>query len=570
MKESLKGKHAFSLLTALLLALLNAQANPARAKPNIVYIVVDNVTFEHMGKVYGGENVTPAMDSIAERGVLFERMYVTSTMCIPSRYSILTGRYPEQCTSKAFLAASPTGSQFLDHMSCELEPDRPNLATALRGAGYRTGFVGKFHNFSERTGRLGPDFKLEKKTHISDPQLNEWLRARNDAVAAHIASCGFDWVGAAEFGNGYGEFKGMQYLDADGVGHNLEWEIEYALKFLDDSAKGDKPFFLYLATKMYHLPFNPKVELLGDYEKIGRYTQRGLLDKAPQVPMPSRKEIYEMAKDSGSNLSDSTAMRYLDFGVKAVLDRIDSLGLKDNTLVVFLSDNNQNGKSTVYEGGVHVPSSMMWPKGIPAGQKKQHILSSLDIVATLMEAAGASEPDGMDLRGDSFLPMVTGRQQKWDDQLMVQYGYARGLVTPKWKYVAVRYPDEQWEKIRAEDAKNPDVPDFGRNPVPARDWQKRVKPNLHPQQIPYAYNIYRYWHPSDQNHSMRVHNYPYLFEADQLYDLESDPNEQNSLAPNPEYASVLRQMQEKMKTETMKMDRPYGEFSKAVEKGNQP
>lgn len=557
-------KHTLTLFTALLFALLvgapavlSAEPSPP---PNIVYIVVDNVTFEHMGKVYGGENVTPAMDSIAERGVLFKRMYVTSSMCIPSRYSILSGRYPEQCTSKAFLAANPTGSQFLDHMSCELEPGRPNLATALRGAGYRTGFVGKFHNFSERTSCLGPDFKLEKKTHISDPQLNEWLRARNDAVAAHIASCGFDWVGAAEFGNGYGEFKGMKYLDTDGVGHNLEWEIEYALKFLDDSAKGNKPFFLYLATKMYHQAYFPQKELLGDYEKIGRYTERGLLDKAPQVPMPSRKEIYEMAKDSGSNPTDSTAMRYLDFGVKAVLDRIDSLGLKDNTLVVFLSDNNQLGKSTVYEGGIHVPSAMMWPKGIPAGQKNQHILSSLDIVATLMEAAGSTEAKGMDLRGKSFLPMAAGKPQEWNDVFMAEYGYGRAIVTPRWKYIAVRYPEDQWKKIRAEDAKNPDAPDFGRNPAPAELWKKQVKPHLFPQQIPDAFNIYRYWHPSDQNHMTRVDNYPYLFKADQLYDLDVDSKEQNSLASNPEYAPVLRQMKEKMKTETMKMDRPYGEF----------
>jgi arylsulfatase A-like enzyme len=532
-------------------------AQPTR--PNIVYIIVDNVTFEHMGKAYGGENVTPAMDSIAERGVRFERMYVTSPMCIPSRYSILSGRYPEQCTSKSFLAENPPGTQFWNHAVCELEPGRANLATALRGAGYHTGFVGKFHSYE---GQLGPEFTLEEKTHISDPQLNEWMRARNDAVAAHIASCGFDWVGAAEFGNGFGllHHHGMKNLDTDGVHHNLEWEIEAALRFLDDSVKGKQPFFLYLATKMFHLPFDPEVDLLGDYETIGRYTERGMIDQAPVVPMPPRREIHEMSKDGGRTPMVSTAMRYLDFGVKAVLDRIEGLGVKQNTIVVFLSDNNQNGKSTVYEGGVHVPSSMMWPKAIAAGQSCPRILSSLDIVATLMDAAGATEAEGMDLQGESFLPMVTGREQEWDDVLMAQYGFGRAIVTPRWKYVAVRYPEGQWENIRAEEARNPDAPNFGRNPVPARKWQERVKPNLHPQQIPYAFNIYRYWHPADQNHIMRVDNYPYLFEADQLYDLQADPGEQNSLANNPEFAAVLREMQERMKIKTRKLNRPYGEF----------
>jgi arylsulfatase A-like enzyme len=551
------------LLTAGVAILLALTVRAADPRPNIVYIVVDNVTFEHMGKAYGGENVTPAMDSIAERGVRFERMYVTSPMCIPSRYSILSGRYPEQCTSQAFLAANPPGAQFYDHASCELEPGRPNLATALRKAGYHTGFVGKFHNYDGFQGELGPEFKLEKKTHISDPELNRLLRARNDAVAAHIASCGFAWVGAAEFGNGFGllNHHGMKNLDTDGVHHNLEWEVEHALQFLDENAKGNKPFFLYMATKMCHLPFRPEFDLLGDYETIGRYTERGMLDKAPHVPMPPRREIYEMAKDAGSRPMVSTAMRYLDFGVKAVLDRIETLGLTDNTIVVFLSDNNQAGKSTVYEGGIRVPAAMMWPKGIPAGQTNQRILSSLDIVATLMAAAGATEAPKMDLRGKSFLPMVTGNpKQEWEDVFMAQYGYGRAIVTPRWKYVAVRYPEEQWKKIRAEDARKPDAPDFGRNPVPARKWQKRVKPNLHPQQMPHAYNIHRYWHAGDQNHIMRVTNFPALFELDQLYDLERDPDEQTNLAGNPEFATVLKQMQDKMKAETRKLDRPYGEF----------
>jgi arylsulfatase A-like enzyme len=513
-----------------------------------------------MGKAYGGENVTPAMDSIAERGVRFERMYVTSPMCVPSRYSILSGRMPEQCTSEHYLSLDPPGKAFYEVTSVELEPGRPNLATALRGAGYRTGFVGKFHNYH---GLLGPNFKLEKKTHISDPALTKLLQARNDAVAAHIRSCGFDWVGAAEYGNGYGlpNEMGNKDLDSDGVHHNLEWEIEGALRFLDDNAKGKSPFFLYLATKMYHLPFDPEKDLLGDYEKIGRYTERGLLDKAPQVPMPPRKEIYEMAKADGTRPMVSTAMRYLDFGVKAVLDRIESLGIKENTIVIFLSDNNQAGKSTVYEGGIRVPSAMMWPGKIPDGQKNARILSTLDIVATLMDVAGAKEASGMDLRGKSFLPMVTGQSQEWDDLFMAQYGYGRAIVTPKWKYVAVRYPGDRWEKIRAEDAKKPDAPDFGRNPVPANKWKKMVKPHLFPQQIPEAFNIYRYWHSGDQNHIMRVDTYPYLFKADQLYDLEKDPNEQNSLAGNPEFAPVLREMQEKLKQEVRKLDRPFGEFS---------
>jgi len=96
-------------------------------KPNIFYLVIDNVTFVHLGKAFGGNNVTPAMDSIAQRGVRFERMYVTAPLCVPSRYSILTGRYPERCTSPAFLEANPAHESWYEVGQVELEPDRPNL-----------------------------------------------------------------------------------------------------------------------------------------------------------------------------------------------------------------------------------------------------------------------------------------------------------------------------------------------------------------------------------------------------------------------------------------------------------
>jgi arylsulfatase A-like enzyme len=367
-------------------------------RPNIVYIVADNVTFEHMGKAYGGENVTPAMDSIADRGVRFERMYVPTPLCVPSRYSILTGRYPERCTAAHYLESEPPGEPFYDVSGIELEPGRANLPSVLGSAGYRTGYVGKFHLYH---GELGPELAPKEKVHISDPEITRIMREKNDALAAHIKTCGFEWVGGAEAGNGYPvENAYRQNLDNEGAKHNLEWEIASALEFIDQSAKGDKPFFLYLATQMYHLTVNLEKNLLGDYERVGRYTERGCLDKAPEVPMPSRKEIVAEAQRLRppaerkerreyflSSGHDAEFMLWLDYGVKALLDRLASLGVADNTIVVFISDNNQSGKSTAYEGGIHVPSAMMWPKGIPAGQENRHIVSSLDIAATLLDAA---------------------------------------------------------------------------------------------------------------------------------------------------------------------------------------
>jgi arylsulfatase A-like enzyme len=317
-----------------LLTVLGGQTHASEPpRPNIVYLVIDNVTFEHMGKAFAGQNLTPAMDSIAERGVRFERMYVPTPLCVPSRYSILSGRYPERCTSPAFLEANPanaylttsldtcTSPAFLEanpaHESwyevgaVELETDRPNLPKTLQAAGYRTGFVGKFHNFH---GTLGPEVKAEGR-HLSDPALQEPLRQRNDALAAHIRACGFDWVGGAEWGLGFAQIGND--LDTSGVHHNLEWEVANALEFLDGCKDRTKPFFLYLATRLYHLPFDPEKDLRSDYAEAGRYSDRGLLDKAPAVPMPSRTEIADMAARE-SRRRDTAGMKWLDFGVRAV------------------------------------------------------------------------------------------------------------------------------------------------------------------------------------------------------------------------------------------------------------
>jgi arylsulfatase A-like enzyme len=553
-RRSTKAILAFLALLTLLGGQLRAAEPP---RPNIVYLVIDNVTFEHMGKAFGGQNLTPAMDSIAERGVRFERMYVPTPLCVPSRYSILSGRYPERCTSPAFLEANPAHESWYEVGAVELETDRPNLPRTLQSAGYRTGFVGKFHNYH---GTLGPEVKADGR-HLSDPALQVPLRQRNDALAAHIRACGFDWVGGAEWGLGFAQIG--TDLDTGGVHHNLEWEVANALEFLDGCKGGSKPFFLYLATRLYHMPFDPEKDLRSDYAEAGRYSDRGLLEKAPAVPMPSRTEIADMAARE-SRRRDTAGMKWLDFGIRAVLDRIEAIGARDNTLVVLISDNNQPGKSTVYEGGIRVPAAMMWPARIRAGQTCRRIVSSLDIAATLLDAAQAKPPADMQLEGRSFLPMLTDQpEQPWNDVFMAEYGYARGLVTPRWKYVAVRYPQERWEQIRAEDARKPEAPGYRPGSRQAEKWKRDVQPHLRPQQIPHAYNLYRYWHSGDNNHISRVDSYPHLFDADQLYDLEADPGEQTSLAAKPEWSEKLAEMKSLLTRELQKQARPFGEFKPA-------
>jgi arylsulfatase A-like enzyme len=113
-----------------------------------VYIVIDNVDFQYMGKCYGGTGLTPHLDRVAQRGVRFTRAYATTPLCVPSRYTCLTGRYASRCSSPAALAANPPGQWRFS--ASELEANRPNVATVMKQAGYVTGFVGKYHLEGER------------------------------------------------------------------------------------------------------------------------------------------------------------------------------------------------------------------------------------------------------------------------------------------------------------------------------------------------------------------------------------------------------------------------------------
>lgn len=554
-----------SVLVALICLLGLQTALFAEDQPNIVYIVADNIGFEHMGKAYGGPTSTPTMDSIAEEGALMQRMYVPNPLCVPSRYSILAGRYPERCSAEEYLKKYPAGEEAWDS-GVELEPDLANLPKTLQSAGYTTGFVGKFHNAHGKDGLISR--KKWDGTHITDPEVTPILEKLNDRLNQHIQSCGFDWVGGAAFGNGL--VSAASGIDTDGVHHNLEWEVDNALTFLDQQKDKDEPFFLYLATKLFHLPVNTEEDFLSDYDKVGRYTERGALKEAPNVPMPPRKEIVDIARrevgeaaieDKGLD-RNAIALRVLDFGIKAVLDRLEAMGVEENTIVIFVSDNAQIGKSTVYEGGIHVPSAIRWPRVIPSGTKVPEIVSTVDIAATLIDIAGTTPPEAMKADGTSFLPILKGDENaEWDNVTFAEYNCAKAVVTPRWKYIAVRYPKKQWKKIVAEDARNPTAPDFGGNPNRKKKWEKFTKPDLVESQLPMAMNIHRYWSPHDMNHVKRAGTFPFMFDLDQLYDLENDPREQRNLAGDPEYAEKLAEMKELMKREVSKLDRPFGEFS---------
>lgn len=530
----------FMLRLLLCLALL---CGPVfAAGPNVLFLVIDNVDYAHLGKCYGGSGCTPHLDRLAERGVKFTRAYAVTPLCVPSRYTCLSGRYASRAkeTAASDLAGDDEAG---GHIA--LETSLPNLPRVMRQAGYVTGLVGKYHLEAERFERF-----RGKNSSVFDPETDAWLKRRNAWLTSHVRERGFDYVfDAVDFRTS--QFKGIEF---EGAQHNLEAEILGALNFIDQNR--DKPFFLYLATRLLHLPIDAKL-LLKDYAKYGRVTEGGLLPEAPQVPMPSRRAIYEAAQKAGATTSLQFGIHWLDCGIGAVLGRLEELKLLDNTLVIVFSDNNQRGKETLYEGGARVPLFMLWPQRLKPGSICDRIVANTDFAPTILDAAGITPPPGMVLDGRSLLPVLANPSAPWRDALLLENGHTRAVVTDHWKYVALRYPPDVQAKIEEVDRTG----NFPRLTPKAQIFFEKFKQTLTPEQWKFARNSWR-WHTPGNNYMKSIDDFPFQFDPDQLFAINHGlaPQDKENVARKPENAAVLADMKQKLKAAMAPLHQPFGEF----------
>lgn len=529
----------------------SADEQPARA--NVLFIVIDNVDYEYFGKCYDGLGLTPQMDRIAERGVTFTRAYAVTPLCVPSRYTCLTGRYASRYHGAS--SAEANGEERDEEEAggrITLESHLPNLPKVMQAAGYKTGFVGKYHLEHET---LLPQFGGEG-TGVFEPAADAWLKKRNAILTSRIRGHGFDYVfNALDFRSS--QFRGIDFGNAH---HNMEVETLGALNFIDENR--DRPFFLYLSTHLLHLPIDPKL-LTQDYEKYGRVTEGGLLDEAPRVPMKSRRQIYDdAAKAAGGRLTAQLAgMHWLDCGIGAVIDRLEQRKLLDNTLVILFSDNNQRGKETLYEGGARVPLLMMWPTRFGAGSRCDRIVANVDFVPTIIAACGIAPPPNMILDGRSILPILADAEAPWRDGLLLENGHTKAVVTDRWKYVALRYPPDVQSRID-------EVDRTGRYPKLNRKAEiffEKFKTTLTPEQWNFARNSWR-WHTQGNNYMKSIDDFPFQFDPDQLFAIESGfkPQDVRNLAADPSCATVLAEMKAKLTNVLAPLDASFGEFKPAV------
>ena len=484
--------------------------NASSKRPNIVWFISDDTGQDMLG-FSGGPVLTPNIDRIAEKGMRAARFHTVHPTCTPSRFCYLTGQYGGRCKVQSFLEENPKDQPYNLGFNVKVIDDTPNIARLFRDNGYATAHVGKWH-----VGRGRGQVIRHRYTPDKDPGDEKVARCLQDdyqAMCDEITRVGYDYVGAVVWGNTDG--RPLEKLRH----HNIEWHTDAALKFLD-AQESDQPFFLTVATTTIHGPHH--VESL---RADARACEHGYLEEAPDV-QPSRSSVLQRLTDAeGVQLNhQSSGALWMDDAVGAVVDRVERMGLAEDTIFIFSTDHGPgtiSGKFTIYQGGMRIPLGMRWDGHIPAGSTCDALLANVDFLPTLAEAAGIEVPESYDVDGLSRWAQITGQAEDDREQLYHSWGYCRAVATRKWKYAAWRHPAEQ---IRAMKAGEVDMA-----------YSQFGKPGGH----------------------YEMHHYPHYFEPDQLYDLEADPDEQNNLALLPQHADVLEDMRSRLGQILETFDHPF-------------
>jgi len=377
---------------------------PAR-KPNIVVILADDLGYGDT-EPYGTKAIrTPALDRLAREGVRFTQFYSSASVCSPSRAGLLTGRYPVRTGVTYVIFASEISmqhrfnlaltrvgtslgmSEFHDSFVNGLPDSEITIAEALKVAGYTTGMVGKWH-----LGDFSHDRRYLPTRHGFD--FFEGIPHSNDEFPVAY------WRGQEEVTPNVG-------LDQENLSADL---TKAAVGFID--ANKDKPFFLYVAPKDVHLPFFPSKDFRG--------------------------------KSAAGPFGD--AAEELDSTVGKIVGALESNGLRDNTLVLFTSDNGawfdgsthglRGRKGMPFEGGQRVPMIASWPGKLPAGSQVDAPTMNIDVFPTLLALAGLELPSDRVIDGRDLWSVMNGSADAdpHDALLFFDDKVIDGVRSGPWKY----------------------------------------------------------------------------------------------------------------------------------------
>ncbi|MCA9121639.1 MAG: sulfatase-like hydrolase/transferase [Planctomycetaceae bacterium] len=380
---------AIMIWTALV-SMAMCQIGTAAEKPNIIIFLADDLGYADIG-VNGCKDIpTPNVDSIANNGVRFTDGYATHPVCSPSRAGLMSGMYQHR-----FGFEHNSGPERYASPDFGMPRDVPCLAEKLKGVGYTTCMVGKWH--------IG---------------FNEGLRPHER---------GFDHTfvfhsGARSF---FPENPPRNALYRNGVTVDEKFDYitdEFAREAVEFVGRSEgKPFFLYFPFNAVHSPL----------EATDKYQ-----DRFPHITNRKRKTYAGM-------------LSALDDAIGSVMAKVRELGQEENTLIMFYSDNGgptaettsrndplRGFKGQMFEGGIRVPFALQWKGTVPAGQTYREMIMGFDYHATALAAAGVESADNNRLDGVNLLPFLTGKANgRPHDQLFWRAGPSHAARVGDWKLV---------------------------------------------------------------------------------------------------------------------------------------
>lgn len=375
-----------------------ARASFAARKPNIILLLADDMGLRDL-TCFGGSNPTPNLDALAAGGMRLERFYAAAPVCTPTRASIMTGRYPLRFDIRRHFTDGP---EFLP-------ADTVTLPELLKDAGYATVHAGKWH-----LGGLHVDEDGERVESAPGPHEHgfdhyqcqiEQQPLRGEMGRKRIL---YRQGGTCLIRDGKTVPESDPYYDK----HFTDINGDYSAEMIREFAKKGQPFFLNVWWVVPHKPYEP----------------------APE-PHWSAAAAEGISDDQHRFRS---MVRHMDAKIGEIVATLRELGILDDTLIVFTSDNGgafeadigelKGGKTDLHEGGLRVPFIAHWPNRIPAGTTNDDdTASTIDLLATFCDAAGATLPSDLPIDGTSLLDTLTKETPLPDRDLFWQSDIYKGL-----------------------------------------------------------------------------------------------------------------------------------------------
>lgn len=417
-------------ISGIILLLLGFNAAAETGRPNVLLIMSDNQSPSLLG-TYGNPVIrTPHIDQLAAEGMLFEHAYATTGVCSPSRAVLMTGLIPSANGVHNGLPA-----KFAVERYAAIEEVR-NLPQTLADAGYSTALVGKYHLGVSEVPTLGFDY---------------WVTFRGGHTVSYTDAEIYD--------------NGETYNVRESGEHLTDFWTRRAIEYLQQRQDAEQPFFLWLSYNgPYILP--PTV----NEPPVSRFAAL-YKDNPPPMPqepihpfarawfekgwgtVPEDGILYNWAALEALNnrnamLNVAAETTHVDDGVGKVMATLRTLGILDNTLVIYLSDQGssygQNGiwgnsswaiPGTAYDSNMQVPLILRHPEHIAAGVRATQMIDQFDVFPTLLDYLGLGALEIARSPGQSFAPILRGAEQDWNDEVYFEYIQTRAIRTARWKLI---------------------------------------------------------------------------------------------------------------------------------------